>query len=442
MDLVLSIFAGRLPCRRGSVARALRREAGGEREGNRSAHAGSAAVGAAARIAQRARCMAVREELRRRAQYPTRNSDASFASPPPSCCGPTARSSSRKDPKASRTPATGSSPAASSSLARRRAMPSIASLHEELGIEVTRASPWLLQEFVYPHAHVELNFFRVFEWDGELASRDGQAFEWQTPGTYTVAPLLPANTRILAALDLPIVYGITNAEDSDEETFLGHAYRALEGGLRLVQVRDKTWPLARRIDVRARGRRSRASLRRASAVERHGRRSARGDMRRRSLALGDAQRSCRAASRHVGRRVVPHRARHRACGRTRSRLRTAWSIGADAHASCGDASRVGGVRAHGASHARSAVRAGRFDDSRLAQGHRRGCARRRLAPRLLVARAGFDTGSAGGHWPACVFPSPPLRRQSSLWGSGPPGQDPADRRPRSCSARRPSRRDR
>ena len=27
--------------------------------------------------------------------------------------------------------------------------------------------PWLVQEFVYPHAHVELHFFRVFDWDGE-----------------------------------------------------------------------------------------------------------------------------------------------------------------------------------------------------------------------------------------------------------------------------------
>jgi 8-oxo-dGTP diphosphatase len=120
-------------------------------------------------------------------------------------------------------------------------------LREELGIDVERASPWLVQEFVYPHAHVELNFFRVFEWDGELTSHDGQAFEWQMPGRYTVSPLLPANTRILAALDLPLVYGISCAEDSDEETFLSRCSRALEGGLRLVQVRDKTWPLTRRI---------------------------------------------------------------------------------------------------------------------------------------------------------------------------------------------------
>ena len=120
-------------------------------------------------------------------------------------------------------------------------------LAEELGIAVKRASPWLVQEFVYPHAHVELNFFRVFEWEGEPASHDGQAFVWQTPGRYTVSPLLPANTRILAALNLPVVYGITCAEDSDEAAFLARAYRALEGGLRLVQVRDKTWPIERRL---------------------------------------------------------------------------------------------------------------------------------------------------------------------------------------------------
>jgi 8-oxo-dGTP diphosphatase len=120
-------------------------------------------------------------------------------------------------------------------------------LHEELGITVRRASPWLVQEFVYPHAHVELNFFRVFEWDGEPVCHDGQAVEWQTPRRYTVAPLLPANTRILAALDLPAIYGITCAEDSDEASFLARAERAFERGLSLVQLRDKTWPIARRL---------------------------------------------------------------------------------------------------------------------------------------------------------------------------------------------------
>ncbi|MCC6868283.1 MAG: Nudix family hydrolase [Burkholderiales bacterium] len=120
-------------------------------------------------------------------------------------------------------------------------------LAEELGIAVIHASPWFVQEFVYPHAHVELHFFRVDAWRGELVGHDGQAFAWQVPGRYDVAPLLPANTRILEALELPPVYGITNAEDGDEASFLAEVDRAFARGLRLVQVRDKSWPLVRRL---------------------------------------------------------------------------------------------------------------------------------------------------------------------------------------------------
>ncbi len=119
-------------------------------------------------------------------------------------------------------------------------------LVEELGIVVRRAAPWIVQEHVYPHAHVELHFFRVFAFDGEPVGHDGQAFSWQRPGTFDVAPLLPANTRVLDALALPPAMGITCAEDLGEEAFLARAERAFARGLRLVQLREKTWPAARR----------------------------------------------------------------------------------------------------------------------------------------------------------------------------------------------------
>jgi len=119
-------------------------------------------------------------------------------------------------------------------------------LREELGIAVRRASRWFIQQFVYPHAHVELHFFRVFEWDGELIGHDGQALAWQAAGHYTAAPLLPANTRILAALALPPVYGITCAGDVGEEVFLARAELALARGLKLIQLREKDWPIPRR----------------------------------------------------------------------------------------------------------------------------------------------------------------------------------------------------
>lgn len=119
-------------------------------------------------------------------------------------------------------------------------------LHEELGIDVRRASPWLVQEFVYPHAHVELNFFRVEAWDGEPVGHDGQAFAWQDPHRIDVAPLLPANTRVLAALTLPPVYAITCASDLGEAAFFERAERALGHGVRLIQLREKAWDASRR----------------------------------------------------------------------------------------------------------------------------------------------------------------------------------------------------
>ena len=115
-------------------------------------------------------------------------------------------------------------------------------LREELGLTVRRAAPWFVQRFVYPHAHVELHFFRVFAWDGEPYGHDGQAFAWQTPDRFDVAPLLPANTRVLRALLLPAIYGISMASDLGEEAFLARAGAALGQGLKLIQLREKTWP--------------------------------------------------------------------------------------------------------------------------------------------------------------------------------------------------------
>jgi 8-oxo-dGTP diphosphatase len=118
-------------------------------------------------------------------------------------------------------------------------------LHEELGIEVVRAAPWLTQRYRYPHANVELAFFRVLEWRGEPHGRDGQAIVWQSPGVFDVSPLLPANTPIVHALELPPIYGISMADELGEDEYFIRARRAIEGGLRLIQIREKSWPVER-----------------------------------------------------------------------------------------------------------------------------------------------------------------------------------------------------
>lgn len=112
-------------------------------------------------------------------------------------------------------------------------------LHEELGIFVTRAYPWLTRDYDYEHAAVRLRFFRVTGWTGELHGRESQACEWQYIDRMSVAPLLPANGPILRALALPVLYGVSNASEVGIDAFSERLEAALKRGLRLVQLREK-----------------------------------------------------------------------------------------------------------------------------------------------------------------------------------------------------------
>ncbi len=113
-------------------------------------------------------------------------------------------------------------------------------LHEELGIDVRRAYPWLTRVYSYPHATVRLYFFRVTAWRGEPHGKENQHFGWQFPGRVEVAPLLPANGPILKALELPSRLAITCATEMGTDLFLQRLDQALAHGLRLIQVREKT----------------------------------------------------------------------------------------------------------------------------------------------------------------------------------------------------------
>ena len=111
-------------------------------------------------------------------------------------------------------------------------------LHEELGIDVHRAYPWIRRVFTYPHATVGLNFFRVTRWSGAPHPREEQAISWQLPGASMAAPMLPANAPVLAALALPHEYAITDAARFGAAQMLAHLERRLERGLKLLQVRE------------------------------------------------------------------------------------------------------------------------------------------------------------------------------------------------------------
>ncbi len=123
-------------------------------------------------------------------------------------------------------------------------------LREELGIEAGTVYPWITRVFTYPHATVRLNFFRVTEWRGELHPHEGQQFAWQPSlspilsrngerRTIGVSPILPANAPILRMLELPFLYAISNVAELGMEEFLRRMERALNNGLRMMQLREK-----------------------------------------------------------------------------------------------------------------------------------------------------------------------------------------------------------
>lgn len=69
-------------------------------------------------------------------------------------------------------------------------------LREELGIEVTQSHAWQSECIDYPHALVQLHFYKVLAWQGELQMREGQAFAWQRLPVQ-VSPLLPGTLPVL-----------------------------------------------------------------------------------------------------------------------------------------------------------------------------------------------------------------------------------------------------
>ena len=112
-------------------------------------------------------------------------------------------------------------------------------LREELGIEVREATPWITRVYAYTHATVRLHFFRVTRWDGEPQPLEDQAIRWQVPGAPDVSPMLPANAPVLAALALPAVMIVSNAQALGLDAWVQRLGETLGRERVLVQLREK-----------------------------------------------------------------------------------------------------------------------------------------------------------------------------------------------------------
>jgi len=117
-------------------------------------------------------------------------------------------------------------------------------LDEEIGIRVTRATPWVVHVHAYPKSTVRLHFCRVSGWEGEPHGRENQALCWMPPSeALTRKDLLPATYPPLRWLQLPERYVISAIGSPDGlDDWLARLDASLATGVRLVQWREPAWP--------------------------------------------------------------------------------------------------------------------------------------------------------------------------------------------------------
>ena len=110
-------------------------------------------------------------------------------------------------------------------------------MDEELGVRVERSRPLIRVLHHYPGRSVLLDVHRVWAWSGCPQAREGQPLRWVDPESMGELAFPAADRPIISALRLPEHYLITGPDPRDAEVFLRRLERALERGIRLVQLR-------------------------------------------------------------------------------------------------------------------------------------------------------------------------------------------------------------
>ena len=117
----------------------------------------------------------------------------------------------------------------------------IRELHEELAIEIRHYRPWIVRRHNYEHADVRLHFFVVTGWSGAVQARVHADLLWATAAEAQIlAPMLPANAPILKMLQLPSLMAVTDTARYGREKQLHCIAAALQRGICLIQIREKT----------------------------------------------------------------------------------------------------------------------------------------------------------------------------------------------------------
>ncbi len=153
-------------------------------------------------------------------------------------------------------------------------------LDEELGVQVRSSRPLIRVQHQYGDRHVLLDVCRVDAYLGVPAGREGQPLAWMEPEAMDPAAFPAADRPVISALRLPQRLLITGPDPRCSDTFLLRLARALDAGIRLVQLRahaldDRAYAaLAEAVHALCEERGARLLLnrapRRVSVVPRHG----------------------------------------------------------------------------------------------------------------------------------------------------------------------------
>ena len=110
-------------------------------------------------------------------------------------------------------------------------------LYEELGIRIRGWRPLICIQHDYGDRQVLLDVYRVDAYTGVPTGREGQPLAWVAPEQMDPAKFPAADRPIINALRLPSLYLITGNDSADPEGFAARLGRALDAGIRLVQLR-------------------------------------------------------------------------------------------------------------------------------------------------------------------------------------------------------------
>lgn len=113
----------------------------------------------------------------------------------------------------------------------------IRELAEELGICVTASRPLIRIRHDYGDRQVLLDVRRVLAYEGTPAGHEGQPLAWQHPNLMDPTTFPAADRPIILALRLPPSMLITGADPNEKHAFLKRLAKAVDQGIRLVQLR-------------------------------------------------------------------------------------------------------------------------------------------------------------------------------------------------------------